>query len=60
MTNLHNWIRSHKFEAHLLAFLLMVIPPVPLYLAAQRDAAAWIWGLLALVILGNLLALVVR
>jgi len=43
---------------HPLAFLLMILPPIPLYFAAQAGAAAWIWVFLGLFVLGNILALV--
>ena len=54
------WLRGHKFEAHLIAFLLMVLPPIPLYLAARSGAETWIYILLAPVVLGNLLELWLR
>lgn len=42
------------------AFLLMVLPPTGMYLAARHDAQGWIWGLLAAVVVGNLIALGVK
>lgn len=60
MDAVRNWFRKHVYETHVIAFLLMVIPPVPLYLAAQQQATAWIWPLLGLVVLGNILALLVK
>lgn len=60
MMKLPDWLDKYKFEAHLVAFLLMSLPPLPLYLAAQYGRVDWIWALLGLVVLGNLLALVVR
>lgn len=54
------WLRAHKFEAHLIVFALLIVPPVPLYFAARYGALGWIWALLGLVILGNLLVLFVR
>ena len=51
---------DHKFKVHLLAFALMVLPPIPMYLAAQRGAAGWIWFLLGFVAAGNLLVLLSR
>ena len=60
MKNILQWFKAHKFEAHVIAFALMVLPPVPLYLAAHQGATAWIWLLLVPVILGNLLALAVK
>ena len=55
-----NWLREHKFEAHLLAFSLMILPAVGLYFAARRGSQSWIWALLGVFVLGNLLAVVVR
>jgi len=57
---MQKWLAKNKFEVHLLAFLLMVLPPIPLYYAAQREAPGLIWALLAFVICGNLLALLSR
>jgi hypothetical protein len=51
------WMRKHKFEAHSIAFLLMILPPIPLYLAARNGATTWIIILLVPVVLGNLLEL---
>ena len=53
-------LRKHSSEAYLVAFLLMVVPPIPLYYAARGGAIGWIWGLLALIVLGNLLVLFIR
>lgn len=57
---IRNWFKKHKFEAALLAFLLMMLPPLGLYAAARQNAAGWIWFLLGIVITGNLLALGVK
>ncbi len=54
------WLRSHKFEAHLLAFILMIVPPIGLYSAAQAGAAGLVWGLLGLCGAGALVAVVVK
>lgn len=60
MQNLIHWLSAHKFRAHLSAFILMILTPVALYFAAQSDALEWIWGLLAVVILANVLLIFVR
>jgi len=60
MTSLIIWIRAHKFEAHLTAFLLMVIPSAGLYFANQGGNSASIWALLGLFIIGNLLAMLIK
>ncbi len=54
------WLRSHPYEKDVLAFLLMALPPIPIYFAAQRDFTAGIWLLLLPILLGNLLALFVK
>jgi hypothetical protein len=54
------WLREHKFEAHLIAFLLMVLPPIPMYFAAQGGAEVWVYILITPVIMGNLLELWLR
>lgn len=51
------WLREHKFEAHLIAFLLMILPPIPMYFAAQEEAEIWIYILVIPFVLGNLLEL---
>jgi len=60
MTRGLNWLSKHKFKFQLMAFALMVLPPIPMYLAAQRGAAGWIWFLLGFVAAGNLLVLLSR
>lgn len=60
MQNPIRWLSGHKFEAHLSAFILMIFTPVALYFAAQSGALRWIWGLLAVVILTNILVIFVR
>lgn len=52
-------LRVNKFKLHLIALLLMLIPPVPMYFAAQQGASGLIWVLIGIVILGNLLAILI-
>ena len=54
-----NYLRSHKFETYLAAFLLIIIPPMAMYTAATNDNEFIFWISLVIVILGNLLALLV-
>jgi len=54
------WLRAHKFEVHVAAFLLMILPPIPMYDAAQAGDNTTIVVLLAIVILGNVLVLLVK
>ncbi len=55
-----NWLQKHAFAVNLLAFLLMILPPLPMYFALQAGNVPWVYVLLALVILGNLLILGVQ
>lgn len=57
MLILRNWLNGHKFQVHSLAFGLMIITPVLMFVAAQGEAVVWIWVFLALFAVGNLLAL---
>jgi hypothetical protein len=52
-------LSGNKFRLHLTALLLMLIPPIPLYFAAQDGATALIGGLVAIVVLGNILVILV-
>lgn len=60
MRRIVEFLRDYKFESYLVAFALMVLPPIPLYFAAQQGAMGWLWGLIGVVLLGNIIALVVR
>lgn len=54
------WLKEHIYETHVLAFFLMVLPPVGLYFTAQAGALALTWPLLGVVVLGNILVLFVK
>jgi hypothetical protein len=60
MNGLMQRLSANKNRVHQIAFALMVLPPIPMYFAAQRHAGGWIWFLLGFIILGNLLALITR
>jgi hypothetical protein len=60
MRKMIEWLRTNKYESYLLAFALMVLRPIPMYFAAHQGASGWIWSLIGLIIIGNLIALVVR
>ncbi len=59
MENLKRGLRDNKFKLHLTALLLMLIPPAAMYFAAENGATGWIWFLIGIVILGNLIVVVV-
>ena len=59
MIKLRDEIRKYKFELHLTALLLMLLPPVPMYFAAQNGATVLLWFLIGIVVIGNLIAVIV-
>lgn len=60
MPDLRKWLRTNKFQAHLIVLALLIIPPVPLFYAARNGSVGWIWIWLSVVVLGNILVLFVR
>jgi len=60
MLNLIVWLQKHTFEVHVAAFLLMLLPAIPLYFAAASSATGLVWVLLGLVVLGNLIVMLVK
>ncbi|MFL7893203.1 MAG: hypothetical protein ACK2UE_01305 [Anaerolineales bacterium] len=59
MQNFKNYLKENKFRLHLTALILMLVPPIPMYFAAQARAAGLIWFLIAIVVLGNILVILV-
>jgi hypothetical protein len=59
MENFKDNLHEHKFKLHLTALLLMLIPPIPMYFAAQNGGSVLIWFLIGIVIIGNLLVIIV-
>jgi hypothetical protein len=51
------FFKVHKFEVHLVAFLLMSLPCVGLYFSANANTQATSGVLLGLIVLGNVLVL---
>lgn len=60
MTRLYEYLRTHKFESYAIAFLLMVVPPLPMFYAAQQGSGPLVIVMLGFVVLGNLLVLVAK
>jgi hypothetical protein len=54
------WLKQHKFEAHLAAFLLMVLTSIGLYTASSAGLTFLIWVLLGGFALANGLAMVLK
>ena len=59
MDNFIQNLKENKFKLHLPALLMMLIPPIAMYWAAQNGANALIWILLGIIILGNLIVIIV-
>jgi hypothetical protein len=59
MENFKENLRKNKFQLHLTTLLLMLIPPIPMYFAAQSGALVLVWILVGVVILGNLLVILI-
>jgi hypothetical protein len=55
-----SFLRTHKFEAHLTAFALMVLTSIGMYLVIDHGSPSLIWALLGGFILANLLAIIVK
>ena len=62
MHNFVHWRESltkRKFQLYLLAFLMMVIPPVPMYFAISNGNIPAVWCLLVVIISANILVLII-
>jgi len=55
-----NWLRRHKFETHLFSFTLMILAAIGLYATIHANPAGWTWAYLAVFILANLVAMLVK
>jgi len=60
MKSSFKWLQTHKFEANLFVFLMITIPAILLFFAAQKGNNIIIGVLLSIIIAGNLLELVVK
>lgn len=57
-----NWrenLAKHKFQLFIVAFLMMVIPPVPMYFATENGSIALVWILLIVIIVANALVFII-
>lgn len=57
---MQNWVKKHKFEAHTIAFLAMLLPAIPLYYAANSGSTIWIVIFLGIIMAANLFAVLVK
>ena len=54
------WTRTHKFEAHLICFAMMILASIALYVVINTGMAVLVWILLGLFALANVLAMLVK
>lgn len=59
MKSLKEKISRNKLQLHLISFFLMLLPPLALYRLAQSGSDGWLWILIGIVVLGNILAILV-
>lgn len=55
-----NWFSQHKFETHLFSFALMILASIGLYTTVNANPVGWTWAFLAVFILANLAAMLVK
>lgn len=55
-----SFLRTHKFEAHLTAFVLMVLASIGMVLVIDRGSPGLIWILLGGFVLANVVAILVK
>jgi hypothetical protein len=55
-----NYITQHKFHAHLMAFLLMLISSAGMILLMQSERVVFIWLFIVIFAAANILAVFVK
>ncbi len=55
-----NWLKTQKYQAHLLAFVLMILASIGLIFTVGSENPATTGVLLGVFVAGNLLALAVQ
>jgi len=60
MSKNSRWLQKHTYPIHTLAFGMMILAPLGLYLAAQSGSIPWMWTLIGLFAISNGLLLVVK
>ena len=55
-----NWLSKHKFQAHLTAFLLMVVSSIGMLFVMQEENAGLAWLMVAVFVVANILAIFVK
>ena len=54
------WLRTHKFEAHLLTFSLMILASIGLYITGSSGITLLVWILIGVFVLANIMAMAVK
>jgi hypothetical protein len=54
------WLSKHKFQAHLSAFLLMVVSSVGMIVLTQDEGSPFTWLMIAVFALANILAVFIK
>jgi hypothetical protein len=54
------WLQKRNNSVYMISFLLMLLSPIPMFFAVQGGQSGWVYFLLAVFILGNVLLLLVR
>jgi hypothetical protein len=54
------WLQSRSNKVQLISFLLMILSPIPMFFAVRGGQSGWLYFLIGLFILGNVLVLLVR
>ena len=55
-----SWLSKHKFQAHLSAFLLMVVSSIGMIASMQDADSPFTWLMIAVFALANILAVFIK
>jgi hypothetical protein len=56
---MRRYLGQNKFRTYAVAFLLMIVPAIPLYIAGEKGMTGWIWLLIGIIVTGNVLAILI-
>ena len=54
------WLSKHKFQAHLSAFLLMVVSSIGMIALMQDEGSPFTWLMIAVFAFANILAVFIK
>ena len=55
-----NWLTKNKFQAHLTAFLLMVISSIGMLFLMRQNNDGFTWLMVAIFVVANIIAIFVK